>query len=103
MNPELLVLASRAFADIDRYANLTTMFARCGCGCGNTIVELYRVDPTGESGAYLVAHAAGAHVFEAVVGAHADFLHAMEKHNERVAETNELEALFNAPSAEGAQ
>lgn len=95
LSGETAVLAAKALADMDKYVNLTTCIARCGCGCDRTLVELYRSDPSGQTETYAVAGASGADVFEALILAHAQLLKAIQDNEQRAEEIASLEMLFH--------
>lgn len=100
LTAENVVLFTTAMADMNRYLNLSTLIARCDCGCNRTIVELYRIDPADTTTGYLVARGVGDDVFMAVISAHTDFLKAMDEHDRRLDEIASLETLFNLGDAE---
>lgn len=98
MNPETLVLGSRALYEMDNYANLLIASSRCQCGCGATIVELYRSNPLNVKETTCVVVASGANVFEALIAAHAQLLQSIDAYKAGVQEITDLEELFNAPA-----
>lgn len=95
---ETIGYAVYALADIAQYANVATMLGLCPeSECGQYRCEYYLTIPG--TGTYCAAYGEGVSPYHAIVDAHAKFRAAVDAHQARLSEADELEALFQMPDA----